>query len=70
MKIAYYVEECRQQIVLTPETDTEKTLLNLLGPDTRTVKIQAYRGGFYRCEGGWTRQSGNGDSAIIVLEAE
>lgn len=70
MKIALLVEEGRQQIVLTPESDTEKSILKLLGPETRTLKIQAYRGGFYRCEGGWTRETlGKDDSAIIVLEA-
>lgn len=69
MKIALYIEDGREQIVLTPETDTEKTLLKLLGPDTRTVQIQAYRGGFYRCKGGWSREGRDTDSTIIVLDS-
>jgi hypothetical protein len=67
MKIALYIEDGREQIVLTPENDPEKKLLDLIGKDTRSVRI--YRGGFYRCQGGWTRQSSETDSAIIVMEA-
>lgn len=69
MKIALYVEDGRQQLVLTPESETEKTLLGLLGHDTQTLKVQAFRGGFYRCEGGWTREGRESHSTIIVLEA-
>jgi hypothetical protein len=60
MKIALYIEDGCEQIVLTPESDPEKKLLDLVGKETRHVKI--YRGGFYRCQAGWTRQSSETDS--------
>lgn len=68
MRIALYAEEGRQQLVLTPESSTEKTLVGLLGHDTQTLKVQAYRGGFYACQGGWTREGAERDSLIIVME--
>lgn len=68
MKIAYHVEEGRQQLVLTPETKTEKALIALLGHDTQTLKVQAFRGGFYACQGGWDRESTERDSLIITME--
>jgi hypothetical protein len=78
MKIAYYVEDGREQLVLTPETELEKKMLSLLDGD-KDIKI--YKGSFYGCQGGWTRQTtrypslhgvGTEDdtSRIIVLDAK
>ena len=53
MKIALYIEEGLEQIVLTPETDTEKGILRKLHDDDRTLSV--YAGSFYVCQGGWTR---------------
>lgn len=39
MKIALYIEDGLEQIVLTPETETEKRLLALLHADTRDISI-------------------------------
>ena len=55
MKIALYIEEGLEQIVLTPETDTEKGILRKLHDDDRIMSIWA--GSFYACEGGWIRGS-------------
>lgn len=67
MKIALYIEDGREQIVLTPESDTEKGILGKLTNGERTLKI--YRGEFYPCQGGWTRHSDFGqNSTIIVLD--
>ena len=71
MKIALYIEDGREQIVLTPETATEKSILEKVADDdTRIVSI--YRGGFYRCQGGWTRQNSGSDrdSTILVLDGK
>lgn len=66
MKIALYIEDGREQIVLTPETDTERKLLAKLHDGSRVSSI--YQGGFYACQGGWTRHQERSDSSIIVLD--
>jgi hypothetical protein len=65
MKIALYIEDGLEQIVLHPETDTEKSILGKLHDGSRQLAI--YRGEFYACQGGWTRHSENARSTIIVL---
>lgn len=54
MKIALYIEDGLEQIVLTPESDTEKNILGKLHDGTRSLSIK--RGSFYGCQGGWVRQ--------------
>jgi hypothetical protein len=54
MKIALYIEDGLEQIVLTPETDSEKSLLSKLHAADREMSI--YHGSFYACRGGWMRQ--------------
>ncbi len=65
MKIALYIEDGLEQIVLTPETDTEKGIVGKLHDGSRTLEI--HKGTFYRCQGGWVRQDGGPDSTMIVL---
>ena len=78
MKIALYIEDGVEQIVLTPETATERSILGKLVDGKREMKI--YRGGFYACRGGWTRwkqsygyapfsprETDDDESTIIVL---
>ena len=55
MKVALYIEEGREQIVLTPENDTEKMVLAKLEDSSRSVEI--LHGSFFTCQGGWTRYS-------------
>lgn len=68
MKIALYIEDGREQIVLTPETDTERQILNKLHDGGRTLSV--YKGEFYACQGGWTRQRETSEpkDTIIVLD--
>lgn len=54
MKIALYIEDGLQQIVLTPTSDTEKAILEKIHDNTRDMSIK--RGEFYGCRGGWVRQ--------------
>ena len=79
MKIALYIEDSLEQIVLTPESDTEKGILGKLHDGSRTLGIK--QGTFYACRGGWTRwaepgalstlgERDKGESTIIVLTAE
>lgn len=53
MKIALYIEDGLEQVVLTPDSATEKAILDKVHDGTRALTIQ--RGGFYGCRGGWTR---------------
>lgn len=65
MKIALYIEDGLEQIVLTPQTPTEKSILGKMHDGERDLKI--FSGSFYHCQGGWTRQRASDDSTIIVL---
>lgn len=76
MKIALYIEDGIEQIILTPQTPVEKSILAKLHDASRTVDLK--RGQFYECRGGWVRFNGNGlnaetnvetstDSTMIVL---
>lgn len=65
MKIALYIEDGLEQIVLTPEGDTEKGILNKIHDGTRSIGIR--KGGFYECQGGWVRQNSTDSSTMIVL---
>lgn len=79
MKIALYIEDGYEQIVLTPETDTEKSIAGKLLDGSREMKV--YRGAFYHCRGGWLRhkethgtwhggygKSPDDESVMIVLQ--
>ena len=53
MKIALYIEDGLEQIVLTPDSETEKGILDKVHDGSRALSIE--RGAFYGCRGGWTR---------------
>lgn len=77
MRIALYIEDGLEQIVLTPESETEKAILGKLHDGSRDMSI--VKGSFYECRGGWVRhrlhevsttygRSETGDdSSMIVL---
>ena len=76
VKIALYIEDGLEQIVLTPQSDTEKAILKKLRDDDRVFEIKG--GSFYECRGGYVRhrmafysqisgQNVDDDSTIIVL---
>ena len=67
MKIALYIDSGLEQLVLTPESEHERNLLNLMHNTERTIQI--HKGTFYACAGGWTRQGerSRDDSTMIVL---
>lgn len=66
MKIALYIEDGLEQIVLTPETPTETSILEKIHDGSRELSLK--RGSFYHCQGGWARQSDSADrSTMIVL---
>lgn len=51
MKIALYIEDGLEQIVLTPESKVERDILAKL--DNRSIDIK--HGSFYECRGGYVR---------------
>lgn len=64
MKTAVYIQDGEAQIVLTPENDWEKRVIDALsGEGIRCVR----RGSFYRCNGGWMRQGTDDESLILSL---
>lgn len=67
MKIALYIEDGLEQIVLTPEGDTEKGIVGKMHDGTRTLSV--VKGTFYACMGGYTRhgERSRDESTIIVL---
>lgn len=80
MKIALYIEDGLEQIVLTPESDTEKSILQKLHDGSR--KFELAKGSFYECRGGWMRhrqhfvsdayglqREVNDESTMIVMRA-
>ena len=55
MKTAIYIEDGRIQFVLTPETEIDQNVLK----EIESTNLKTYRGNFYACRGGWTRQDPN-----------
>jgi hypothetical protein len=53
MKIAFFVEDGLEQIVLTPESKVEGDMLGKLHDGTRELSV--VKGSFYDCRGGWKR---------------
>jgi hypothetical protein len=55
MKIAFYVEDGLEQIVLTPESKVETDMLGKLHDGSRELSI--LKGSFFDCQGGWKRHT-------------
>lgn len=66
MKVALYIEDGLEQIVLTPESDTEKGIVAKLRDGSRELSI--YQGEFYECRGGWMRWQQRSDFAARNLD--
>lgn len=66
MKIALYIEDGLEQIVLTPITPAERSILQRLHEGKRQLTIS--RGSFYHCQAGWMRQGGDEASTMLVLQ--
>lgn len=68
MKIALYIEDGLEQIVLTPDSETEANILKKLHDGTRELGI--HTGSFYGCRGGWTRWKQPGSAYGTMPEDE
>lgn len=53
MKSAIYLDEGNTQLVLTPENDWERNILQMVHGE---LKDKTYWGQFYACQGGWIRE--------------
>lgn len=66
MKLAFYSDDGTTQVVITPETDWEKSVVAKIPEDGL---FQMYRGSFYDCRGGWKRQGwGYNDYGVGGIE--
>lgn len=66
MKIALFIEDGLEQIVLTPQSDIERSILRKL--DDRNLSIR--HGDFYKNQGGWVMYNPHHcdhKSTILVL---
>lgn len=54
MKTAIYIEDGVVQLVITPESEWEKSALRSF--ETKPMEAKIFAGTFYDCRGGWTRQ--------------
>lgn len=54
MKMAIYIEDGAVQLVLTPESEFEKSAMSTFYDKPLAAKI--FQGAFYDCRGGWVRQ--------------
>lgn len=53
MKTALYQTDGVMQVVLSPETEAEKVVLQIVEEGRQ---VRHYRGSFYECQGGYVRQ--------------
>lgn len=65
MKIALYIEDGLEQVVLTPESETEKGIIGKLHDGSRELSIK--RGSFYGCRGGWVRHERDDDTSTMIV---
>ena len=54
MKTAIYIDDGVLQVVLTPQTETDRKVLDVLEESDGEMKIS--RGQFYDCQGGYFRE--------------
>lgn len=75
MKTTLIIQDNINQIVLTPENDYEKNILNLI--DSNKVDTTLKVGNFTECRGGWIRyfqyhpnryDEGDIDSLMLILK--
>lgn len=66
MKIALYIEDGLEQIVLTPESDVERGIVGKMHK-AGSRELTILQGSFYACRSGFVRQGQTDESTIIVL---
>lgn len=78
MKTAIVIAGATKQIMLSPETEEEKTILKLIGKEEQNLDIIVREGSFYPekeafgydinfCRGGYLRAFATSDNLMLVL---
>lgn len=72
MKAIFLTEEGRVQVVLDPETEFEREIINKLQyhGNEKQFPWKVHFGSYYACQGGWTRQSDDRNCMIFVCDKE
>lgn len=65
MRVALYIEDGLEQIVLTPESETERGIIGKLHDGTRELSV--HRNSFFHTHGGFIRQGESQSSTMLVL---
>jgi len=65
MKTSVLSQEGNMQLILTPETKFEEDIISKYKNDF--IKVEAFKGNFADCHGGWTRVFQQKDSLILRI---
>lgn len=70
MKTVILIEDGRLQLVLTPETEHEKSALKMI--EDKSASLNIVTGEYYACAGGWTRElsESRARSLMIVVDSK
>jgi len=68
MKAAIFIKEGRTQVVLTPESQLESSVLEQI--HEAEGELHTTRGEFYDCKGGYTRQGKATTDLIFVMDTK
>ena len=67
MKLALLIKPGFKQFILTPETEEEKSIFQMV-PMDKYIPFLVKRGSFYaNCRGGWHREFQDDDSIMFVF---
>ena len=72
MKVTLVLKDKEKQIILTPETEEEKSIFDLFAPLNKKREIEIFAGQYEvdKCVGGWLREFERNDSIILYLKDE
>lgn len=70
MKIILVLKDKSKQIVLTPESEEEKSIFDLFAPTNVKKEIEIFQGGYEieKCVGGWLHEYPIEDSIILYIK--
>ena len=54
MRSAIFIEDGVTQVVLTPENETDRSVVSQIEEAAKQGALAVHRGTFYQCQGGWT----------------
>jgi len=68
MKVTLILKNKEKQIVLTPESEEEKSIFKLFAPTNKKTEIEIFEGQYEieKCIGGWLREYENKNNSIVL----